>query len=62
MSVLIKGMEMPKGCWYCKFAVKTFGRSNFYCVATEKDTDSSKTERAKDCPIIEVPQHTGGKK
>lgn len=38
MSVLIKGMKMPKSCYDCQFAV------DGTCVATGKGAD--------DCPLI----------
>ena len=57
MSFLIKGMEMPKGCWDCDFAVKTFGRTDFYCAVLKKGISLSKTEREKDCSLVPVPPH-----
>jgi len=48
MSVLIKGMEMPKHCGYCRF------RYDGICHALQK------TEYAvTDCPLVEVPTPHG---
>ena len=60
MSVLIKGMEMPKTCYKCKFALARFDslptqkykRHDFECVLTEKTLTSTKRNRA--CPLVPV--------
>ena len=46
MSVLIKGMEMPKHCGYCRF------RYDGICHALQK-TQYAVT----DCPLIALPDH-----
>jgi len=46
MSVLIKGMEMPKHCGYCRF------RYDGICHALQK-TQYAVT----DCPLIDLPDH-----
>lgn len=48
MSILIKGMEMPRGCDDCKL------KSNGYCDITNRliPYDGS---RHGDCPLVEVP-------
>ena len=56
MSVLIKGMEMPKyGCDHC------FLRTGNYCGRIEKDEAvveyARKNERHPDCPLVNVPPH-----
>lgn len=55
MSVLIRGMEMPKSCIKCKLCV------SYKCVLTgeirwsdEFDYDS---KRFEDCPLFPVPPH-----
>lgn len=69
MSILIKGMEMPKSCHDCRFC----GWSNFWqaydCHMTknhalllfngEKTNIDSKTRngRADNCPLVPVPPH-----
>ena len=50
MSILIKGMEMPKDCWSCPCSSKQYG----YCEITdERFLDS----RPQSCPIPELPPH-----
>ena len=56
MSILIKGMEMPKyGCDHC------FLRTGNYCGKIEKDEAvveyAKKSERHPDCPLVPVPPH-----
>lgn len=61
MSILIKGMEMPKSCpcklvgvgydMYCTFAYGVPSRVLEYYECCEKDT------RPDWCPLIEVPPH-----
>ena len=45
MSVLIKGMEMPKSCITCRME----------CIARIHDS----TKRSKDCPLVSVPAPHG---
>ena len=56
MSVLIRGMDMPKyGCDHC------FLRTGNYCGRIEKDESvveyARKNERHPDCPLVPVPPH-----
>lgn len=61
MSVLVKGMKMPKSCpcelvgvgydMYCTFAYGVPSRVLEYYECCEKDT------RPEWCPLSEVPQH-----
>lgn len=54
MSVLIKGMEMPKGCASCPLCDdECFGA--YKCEAVQ--SWGSDTERASGCPLIPVPPH-----
>ena len=61
MSVLIKGMEMPKSCGRCRFA----GVCGVHPVDEWPDLESIFNndvigvdgERDKDCPLIPVPPH-----
>ena len=46
MSILIKGMEMPEHCGYCRF------RYDGICHALQK-TQYNK----EDCPLVTVPPH-----
>lgn len=53
MSVLIKGMKMPKDCTECRFAVDgwcyAYGRPNIEALANY--------ERTNFCPLVPVPKH-----
>ena len=58
MSIIIKGMEMPKNCAECKMwsicdCLKEFDdyESLLYAV------DDGDLVRADDCPLIELPPH-----
>lgn len=57
MSILIKGMEMPKNCEVCPL--------NFYeCALLEKSSEEimqyfGGNSRHPDCPLIEVPTPHG---
>ena len=55
MSILIKKMEMPKGCWACPFAVG----KHYECLFTKKSSNWGLTTRPSDCPIVEVPTTHG---
>ena len=48
MSILIKGMEMPKSCYECRFAFDGM------CIANRGRKDVGITNS---CPLIEVPKH-----
>lgn len=49
MSVLIKGMEMPKHCNECRFECRA------YCFLA--DTVIESNGRPDWCPLVEVPPH-----
>ena len=53
MSVLIRKMEMPKGCWACPFAVG----KHYECLFTKKSYNWGLTTRPSDCPLIEIALH-----
>ena len=59
MSVLIKGMEMPKNCKECMFA--DFEDVDFdyvlYCTANKKyaDLDMYDHPMGWNCPLVEIP-------
>ena len=59
MSVLIKGMKMPKSCWDCDFChnIPYCGVEDLYrCTAQEtKQIMPLKSERDESCPLEEVP-------
>lgn len=54
MSILIRGMEMPKCCGIC-----SYNKSSCYCGITksEIDRDYEYAERLADCPLVNVPPH-----
>lgn len=52
MSVLVRGMEMPKSCEECELLIKK-GIGEFCQFATVE------TVRPKDCPLVEVPTPHG---
>lgn len=61
MSVLIKGMEMPKSCFYCPFRRK-INPDDIQCLVTRdvfEETFAGTIEMRKRgfCPLIEVPLH-----
>lgn len=53
MSVLIKGMEMPKNCLLCPLSVLSGER--LFCEITKEEVLRSK--RMSDCPLVPVPPH-----
>ena len=56
MSILIKGMEMPKNCNEC--ALETdYGACGYYDLYVTGGKDSDWRKRRDDCPLIELPPH-----
>ena len=51
MSILFKGVEMPKGCWDCPF------QTNPICATNDILNFSTRIARPDNCPLIEVPPH-----
>jgi len=51
MSVLIKGMEMPKDCWHCSFADPEEG----ICLVDQKHHGD--WDEPENCPLVPVPPH-----
>lgn len=65
MSVVIKGMKIPKGCSFCKMKEQNrHGQCSITGTEWENDTmillnfDSDK-ERLSDCPLVEIPANHG---
>lgn len=60
MSILIKGMEMPKSCFYCPFREKV-NPDDYVCMALNKEFEETfsliAVKRHKDCPLVPVPPH-----
>lgn len=60
MSVLIKGMEMPKSCFYCPFREK-INPDDYVCLALNREFEETFTliagKRHRSCPLVPVPDH-----
>lgn len=54
MSVVIKGLSMPKNCLLCPCC----GRQH-YCQAMDDEPYVSETYRPKDCPLVKIPTPHG---
>lgn len=54
MSILIKGMEMPKDCQFCAFRYEDED-SEIYCNALHRYV----CDAGKECPLVEVPKPHG---
>lgn len=62
MSVLIKGMEMPKSCGDCNFYYVDYEEGTANCLATScyvQPHHYHKDNRDPDCPLVEVPTPHG---
>ena len=57
MSILIKGMEMPKNCRTCPMLFD--GHSYRWCNITGESLGIEETDNGRDeyCPLIELPPH-----
>jgi hypothetical protein len=56
MSVVIKGMKLPKNCLLCPCCVGEgigAGRQH-YCQAIDDEPCVSETYRPKNCPLVEI--------
>ena len=53
MSILIRGMTMPKKCLWCPLQYIGF------CQVTKTDVNSDLGRRADDCPLVELPEKHG---
>ena len=60
MGIYIKGMEMPKSCFYCPFREKV-NPDDYVCMAMNKGFEETFSlivgKRHKDCPFVPVPPH-----
>lgn len=52
MSVIIKNMDLPKGCEYCDISYID-DDANRYCCCTECCVNGFYAERANNCPLEE---------
>ena len=53
--VIIKDMDMPENCVYCKFGMAYTSRHGLYCMLTMKDIKSP-LQRMADCPLMDGEQ------
>lgn len=58
MSVLIKGMKMPKACCECGFNHCSQSRDDDTCLLLDKGISQLfvLVDRLPDCPLVEVPK------
>ena len=58
-DLLIKGMEMPKGCAFCK--IKKRNGKKMICPFCDEEWDirdpMSADHKLENCPLVEVPSH-----
>ena len=59
MSVLIKGMEMPKDCSECNFMHTTYMLNRHVCLAGDVFEIKVNSGIDVNCPLIEVPEPHG---
>lgn len=59
MSILIKGMEMPKSCGDCKAFVcyRQWAGDVGDCFCGITKNDAKAKEKNADCPLVPVPKH-----
>lgn len=59
MSVIIRGMKMPKGCAFCKMPMRNGKKT--YCPLVRCEWDfrdpMSADHRLEGCPLVEIPPH-----
>lgn len=61
MDILIKGMEMPKACFYCPMRLKV-DPDDIKCIVTgdvfeETYAGTIETRNRGNCPLVPVPPH-----
>lgn len=62
MSILIKGMKMPKNCHECGFKSWTHSalKGSWFCPLRRKFLSTRviiQGKRYSDCPLVEIPPH-----
>lgn len=57
MSVLIKGMKMPKCCEICPFNYDYFRCNALGEKFDDKEEINFEMQRLSDCPLVEIPPH-----
>ena len=58
MSILVRGMEMPKSCWDRPVSYYVHVTEVLHCGLAKKDVDESQSID-KNCPLISVPTPHG---
>ncbi len=63
MTILIKGMEMPKSCskcWFVEFTMREY-KPCYQCYLTRETASEQDFERRgiRNCPLVEVPTPHG---
>ena len=60
MGIYVKGMDMPKGCAFCK--IKKHNGKKMICPFCDEEWDirdpMSADHRLENCPLVDVPPHT----
>lgn len=60
MSVIIKGMKMPRSCEYCRFSgIGGLRNERVVCMFTGANAYMNTVQYLDDCPLIEVPTPHG---
>ena len=53
MSLLIKGVEIPKSCWFC-WLFRHNNSEFFRCPITHRSVENCSKNRHKTCPLVEI--------
>lgn len=54
MSIIVKGMDMPKGCFFCSLV-----GGDYRCRISHLDVSQHTFRRHSACPLIEIPTEHG---
>ncbi len=57
MSVIIKGMEMPKSCWDCGLCYNAVYCKELKVRFLDREDFEPGERRLPDCPLVPVPDH-----
>ena len=57
MSILIRGMEMPKSCRECRFCNGQADTDYGVCAWCSVDGKARDAYTRQDCPLVPVPEH-----
>ena len=60
MSIIIKGMDMPKGCEECVYeGVVGSKLDEYFCILTQTKVSGHGIVRLDNCPLVEIPTPHG---